>query len=224
MTEVTNPKKSIWKRWWFWLIAVFAIFILIGIIGGENEKQTAKQQTQVTTQNQEQSEEKFGLSEQKRKEVFFEMAQAEDRATKEATKKYPTPYSEYLQVGKKYQLSKDTSLMPELEPADPTAALQETKLIPAGRNINIIKTATKGKTPWYYVKAEGIGYGWINSIALIGQFEKAESQQLDNQIELERTLTDKYKKEIAKKYNLTDEQLTKISVEGVTKHWPMPKL
>ena len=63
----------------------------------------------------------------------------------------------------------------------------------------------------------------IISIALIGQFEKADQEQYSNQIDFERTLMEKYKKEMAKKYNLTDEQLIEITTNDITKHWPMPK-
>jgi len=224
MTEEIKPKKPIWKKWWFWPIAIFLIFILIGLMGGWDEETKPKKQTQPMAQEQGQPEEKFGFSEEKRKEIFFEIVQAEDKATKDAIEKYPTPYTDDLQIGQEYQLSKETPLMPELEPADPIAALEAIKQIPAGKTIKIIKIETKEKTAWYYVEPEGIGHGWINSIALIGQFEEAEQQQFNNQIDFERMLAEEYKKELAGGYNLTEEQLSEISIEGVTKHWPMPDL
>ena len=223
MTEETKSKKPIWKKWWFWPIAIFVIFILIGLMGGWDEEPKPKEQIQPTAQEQGHPEERFGFSEKEQKEIFFELVQAEDKATKDAIERYPTPYAEHLQIEQEYQLSKETPLVPELEPVDPIAALEAIKQISAGKTIKIIKIATKEKTSWYYVEVEGIDHGWINSIALIGQFEEAESQQLDNQIELGRTLIDKYKKEIATKYDLTDKQLAEISTEGITKHWPMPK-
>lgn len=43
--------------------------------------------------------------------------------------------------------------------------------------------------------------------------------QVMKQIDLESKLQEKYRAEIARKYNLTDDQLLKISVEGVMKGW-----
>jgi len=218
-----KPKKPIWRKWWFWPIAIFVIFILIGLMGGWDEEKKPEKQVQPTNQEQNQPGEKLGFSEEEQKEIFFEIVQAEDKATKDAIEKYPTPYSDHLQIGQKYQLSEKTPLMPELNPVDPISAVQKMKSIPAGGTIKIIKTTMKERTPWYYVEAEGMGYGWINSIVLIGQFEKADQEQYSNQIDFERTLTEKYKKEVVKKYNLTDEQLIEITTNGITKHWPMPK-
>ncbi len=79
-------------------------------------------------------EDRFGLSEQRRKRVFREIAAAEDRATREAMARVP-------------------------------------------------------------------------------------DSQVMKQIDLESKLQEKYRAEIARKYNLTEDQLLKISVEGVTKGW-----
>ena len=46
--------------------------------------------------------------------------------------------------------------------------------------------------------------------------------QINEQINLEREHEDKYKAMIAQQYGLTDEQLLKITVEGVKKGWVMP--
>lgn len=222
--------KNIFKSKWFWALSgIIVLFFIILIASSDGEKRqpstTQQKPTQkIQEQSQKTNEEKFGLTEKERKEVFLEIVKAEDKARKEAQEKYPTPFGENLRVGQTYQLSKKTSLMPELEPADPIAALSNIKEIPIGGTVKIIKITIKENTPWYYVDAQGIGEGWINSVALIGQFEKEEMEQLDNQLELERTLTEKYKKEVAKEYSLTDEQLQQISIEGVKKNWPMPKL
>jgi len=57
MTDEVKPKKPIWKKWWFWLIAIFVIFILIGASGGEKKEATPEQQLpQEQTQLQETSQ------------------------------------------------------------------------------------------------------------------------------------------------------------------------
>lgn len=79
-----------------------------------------------------------------------------------------------LEVGRTYKLSGKTPLMPKLDPSDPLEALKYVKYITSGGTIKITKIARKGGTPWYRVEARspdgrGLGYGWVNSIALLGQ-------------------------------------------------------
>jgi hypothetical protein len=79
-----------------------------------------------------------------------------------------------LRVGWRYSLSRETSLMPELEPADPMAAIARIRIIPRGGSIRILSSAFHEETRWYEVEAydsSGVqaGTGWVNSIALIGQ-------------------------------------------------------
>ncbi|TSA34534.1 MAG: hypothetical protein D4R64_11695 [Porphyromonadaceae bacterium] len=79
-----------------------------------------------------------------------------------------------LEIGQSYVVSKQTPLMPSHSPADPISALEQMKDIPQGGGFKVLEVY-KGKTnPWYRVTAfnqnnEGIGTGWINSTALIGQ-------------------------------------------------------
>jgi hypothetical protein len=47
-------------------------------------------------------------------------------------------------------------------------------------------------------------------------------EQLMKQGKTYNTLSENFKSELAKRYGITSEQLGKISVEGVTKNWPMP--
>lgn len=58
----------------------------------------------------------------------------------------------------------------------------------------------------------------------LGYSQSAATDQLKKQAELNSTLTERYKNELAKKYGLTREQLNEIAVEGFTKDWPFPKL
>jgi len=79
-----------------------------------------------------------------------------------------------LQKGGVYTISKETPLMPEFEPADPTTAITKLKKLPPGSVITVLSIRMKVNSPWYQVKAKSatglsIGEGWINSIALIGQ-------------------------------------------------------
>jgi hypothetical protein len=85
-------------------------------------------------------------------------------------------YTNYqsLKVNATYAISKETPLMPEFEPSDPLAAMNNVKYLQSGSRIRILSIKTKYNSPWYEVQAksktgEGIGKGWINSTALIGQ-------------------------------------------------------
>lgn len=79
-----------------------------------------------------------------------------------------------LRTGEAFFVSKDTPLMPELEPANPLVAMQHMKQIPKGGAFEISEIGKKGTSPWYHVVAidqsrTRIGEGWINSTALLGQ-------------------------------------------------------
>jgi len=81
-------------------------------------------------------------------------------------KEYLLFCSPQLEINERCKLSKEIPLMPELEPKDPLVALEKIQSIPSGNIIRVINIVEKDTTPWYYVNVEGIGNGWINSIAL----------------------------------------------------------
>ena len=93
------------------------------------------------------------------------------------------------------------------------------KYIQPGQSIEVVRTSQKSGTPWYYVKTSRDGYGWINSLALIGQFQAIAEQNLIKKAEFEQKLMDETKSELCKKYTLTKSQIDKIIIEGVKKGW-----
>lgn len=50
-SQITKPKKSIFKKWWFWTIAVLVLILIIGTSGGEKktEKKITPKVTEETT-------------------------------------------------------------------------------------------------------------------------------------------------------------------------------
>jgi len=48
--------------------------------------------------------------------------------------------------------------------------------------------------------------------------------QWTHQIEAFRSLKEKYRAQVAKRYGITEEQLRDISIEGVTNNWPIPTM
>ena len=64
------------------------------------------------------------------------------------------PLPDSLEIGKSYNLSKETPLMPELNPIDPLAAINKIKYIKPGEIINIISIEEKNNTPWYFVNVK----------------------------------------------------------------------
>jgi hypothetical protein len=46
---------------------------------------------------------------------------------------------------------------------------------------------------------------------------------MDRNTDLAQKLGDQYENELAKKYDLTREQLKEITFEGFEENWPMPK-
>lgn len=173
-------------------------------------------------------QERFGLSEERRREIWKELILVERRARKEAEEQYPLYPTQSFQIGKVFQLSEKTPLMPELEPVDPIAALQRVRYLPPQTTIEVLKVVTKRKEPWYFVEVTSpsrysLGSGWINSSALMGQGQVDPLEQMGKQGKLEYRLKNKYEDNLAKEYGLTREQLKEIGLEGITKDWPLPK-
>lgn len=54
-----TKKKPLLKRWWFWLLSVFALFLFVGILSSGGES-TAYELTKMTTMSKQQIIEKFG--------------------------------------------------------------------------------------------------------------------------------------------------------------------
>jgi len=90
-----------------------------------------------------------------------------------------------LVVGRTYQLSRETPLMANLNPADSNAQLAviaSRKIIPGGGSITIKEIATKDGGRWYHVEARdtsaaAIGTGWVNVDALIRQQIQVEGKR-----------------------------------------------
>ena len=144
---------------------------------------------------------KHDLSEATRIEIFGTIVRAEDRARQEAEKIFPIDSTSSLAVGQKFTLSKQTPMMPELEPVDPTEALQRIRQLAPGTQITVLRVEQKNSSPWYEIRAlssarGALGSGWINSIALMGQSTIDPKIQLGRQFKKESELTEKYKVEI----------------------------
>ena len=171
---------------------------------------------------------KFGLSENQRKQIWKEIIMAEDRASQEAEARYPLEPWSSLSVGQELRLTKETALMPELEPSDAMEAIKRIRRLSPRTTIKVLRVAKKHRTPWYFVRATSesginLGSGWINSIALFGQVKVDLKQQLDKQGKLQNTLKEKYEAEVVQKHGITPKQLTQIAIEGTEKDWPFPK-
>lgn len=167
------------------------------------------------------------LSEATRKQVYWSLVEAEGKARNAAKRRYPLDPESHLEVGQSIIIKEVTPLMPEVSPADPVAALARIRQIPTGTRVEITDTVTKDNSPWYAVRIlapSGIeaGAGWINSVALIGQIEFDRELQFRRLSELDDRLVDSYRKEIARQFNLTDDQIWQVLDEGLDKNWPSP--
>jgi hypothetical protein len=167
-------------------------------------------------------EEKFGLSEATRREIFEAIVRAEDKANAEAEKRYPFDPMLSLSVGETFPLSKETPLITERNPTDPIAALSRMKRLPAGSQISITGVEDDNNHLVYQVRVGSLESGWIDSIALMGQSSVDPTIQMHKQTEMSDQLTEKYTVQIAHQYDLTEEQLDEISTEALKKNWPFP--
>jgi hypothetical protein len=173
-------------------------------------------------------EDRFGLSEQKRMQIWSEYYLAETRAEDEGEKQYPVDPTQSMTVGQSLTLTKGTNLMPEINPKDPLAAMQNVKWLAPGTKITVVRIDTSQENPWYWVRVmtasnATIGEGWINSIALINQAPIDFKEQVSKQSQVRNSLIEKYTAELAAKYGITVDQLEAIKVEAVQKNWPLPK-
>jgi hypothetical protein len=80
-----------------------------------------------------------------------------------------------LKTGAKYQISRETPLMPERHSADPLRAIAAIRRVPAGAILTVLEVdRSDPSNPWYRVSAVSARgtiplSGWLNSDALIGQ-------------------------------------------------------
>lgn len=196
---------------------------------GDDSRIDTKIRTELIALLHAKPEVKHGLSESTRKEIFQDSIKAEDQANAEAERRYPLEPERAMKAGDELKLTRETLLMPELEPADALEALQKIQRLPIGATIRVKEVTMNRITPWYEVTAISttgnvIGSGWINSIALQGQSETDMKDQMHKQMELMDELLVKYKAEVAKRYNITEEQLKNIDIEGIAKNWPTPPM
>lgn len=95
-----------------------------------------------------------------------------------------TPYN--LQPGKAYILSRETPLMPELNPIDPMQALKIIKPLHPGYTVHILSIDYKDRNNrWYRVEAtsadkSATSCGWVNPLALYGQDLRVVAPAVDN--------------------------------------------
>ena len=95
--------------------------------------------------------------------------------------------------------------------------------LPAGTKIQIIKTKSDGGWRWCFIKVNGTDVsGWTTSVNLSEQVQDSKAR-LEKKVDLEQKLREKYSKDLAKKYGLSEKQVSDIGVEGLTKDWPFPK-
>lgn len=67
-----------------------------------------------------------------------------------------------------YRASGEVPLAPELNPADPIAAIASIRRLSPGEEFTVLEATKRSNTPWYRVRTR-LGEGWINSTALLGQ-------------------------------------------------------
>lgn len=194
---------------------------------GEDAKKEIEVKKELIAQVGTEPEDRYGLSEDQRKEVYRLIVLAEDKAREAAEEKFPLDPTQSLEVDDVFQLTEETPLMPAMEPADPLAAIGKMRRLPVGAYIKIYEVAENDGSPWYQVKVidrrkKPLGRGWINSSALLSQGHVDWREQLRRQHAIREELTGKYKGQICRKYKISKEQLSAIDAEGLKKNWPWP--
>jgi len=180
------------------------------------------------------TEEKFGLIESQRKEVFNRIVLAERKASEEADGYYPLDPSISEQVGQVLTLSRSIPLMPSIAlPSDENQfhdLVKDIKLLDVGSQILVAQVQKVNNTNWYLVEARSsdgnfLGKGWINGIALIGQTPTSSFilQVGDNQ-SIKNNLLNEILRQISQEFGISIDQINEIKIEAIKKDWSFPKL
>lgn len=206
-----------WKSGWGQWIAMETRF-------GDGASTNTQIRAELIAQHDRPPEEKFGLSEETRKEIFEAIVQAEDKAIAEAEQRYPLEPTLFLSVGDTFTLTQQTTLMPESEPSKPLAGFGPAKLLPARTKITVDAVNEEDIYPIYHVSASSGDSGWIHSVALTGQSSVDKKDQMAKQYELQEELTEKYRADVAERYHVTEDQLRAISREALEENWPFPSV
>ncbi len=172
-------------------------------------------------------EDRFGLSEKKRREVWIEWQRIRQEARRSAQKKYPSDPSQFRQPGQIFLLARRNSmLLAEDYSKDPIAEMKGVVSLPAGTAITFIKSIP-GNLPqlWLYVEAahdlEGnLGVGWLDSL-LLGQAIPAEDVRHQELVHRwEATARETLIQELIDTYGIVHSELSEILREAFRKNWP----
>lgn len=172
-------------------------------------------------------QERFGLSEEKRKEVYRKSVLVEDRAGAEARARHPVDPTQAMVPGDRFTLTKRTPLVPRLD-VGPMVGMRELIQLEPGTSIRVKELKKEGSfTKYYRVEARPKRgrkvTGWIDLTALMWQSPVDGKAQMEKQAELMNKLQERYDRELAEEYGLTRDHLTQIAVEAWEKGWPMPE-
>jgi hypothetical protein len=162
-----------------------------------------------------------GLTLEQKMRIFKELYAAEVIVDSLASKKVPFNLWEAIEIGGNYKTTKRTPLMPDPNPTDVIRAWQKVIQMPAGTSFKVISASNQSTgNIWYYFVETKYGQGWINEMALMNQ---GEPDNYDLCIERRSRAYDSIKvqfdKQIRRKYGINQEQLDRISREGISKRW-----
>lgn len=81
-------------------------------------------------------------------------------------KRFAAPLA--LEIRTTYAVSRETPLLPEVEPVDPVKAIEAIRYLKPRGEFTVMEVRVHHDAPWYRVRTR-VGEGWINSTALVGQ-------------------------------------------------------
>jgi len=154
---------------------------------------------------------KVGLSGEQAGRLCDEMQNAYTRAVLDADKRHPLERSQGLKKGDTFALREVTPLCPSPNPHDALRALTEIRQIAAGSSFAVVGVRSTRTERWYSVRivtGDRRGeVGWINAVALMGQYDKSEfNRRLKAQEKIKEDLQARYVEPIAKRDGLTPDQ------------------
>ncbi|HPM75702.1 MAG TPA: hypothetical protein PK961_01330 [bacterium] len=170
---------------------------------------------------------RFGLAEETRRAIYYQIVAAENEAARLTEKQFPTDPTQELKPGDQFLLTCPTPFCYRRSGKNVAAPdLNNRTYLNAGTVLTIRTRTTLENALWYEADAQEKSLrrqGWIRAANLAGQGGTSNIRtHLERQARMYREQQTRLLFALAKQHHLTREQLEEIGLEGLIRDWPMP--
>lgn len=161
-----------------------------------------------------QEERRHGLTKAERKQMWWDLLKAEDRAEVEADIRYPID-PDHITPGFTFENARQIMV-------------DETKnsCVPPGSTIKVKERREEGNNLQFYCEAyrnaQLLQEGWIKSLCLLNQGLDLWEKNSQENAEYNERLREEYTKYVLEEYDIDEETARAITTEGCEKDWSTP--